>query len=231
MKKFLFIVVLFPLSIAFSQGRGSSNKFSGPIRDSIRTSWSINVGSSFFNAGTSLNDHFSPGSHVSVRFGYHFLKSSKLLNGSIGLQYSEDAFGLKDEKLAFFDGALTYAPLVVDNFGGVQVKLRSLAVPLLLAIHARDVKNLNRFKLELGVLSAFNFKNVAQGITYIDESVKYKIREKFDLDMPKLKFSALAVLSYRNIAAFYEYGIQPNFDGTYFNVARSSVGLSIFIRL
>jgi hypothetical protein len=102
---------------------------------------------------------------------------------------------------------------------------------LLVALQARDVDVLDRFKLELGFLPAFNFKEVAQGMTYVDQSITYKIREKFDLDMPQIKFSLLGVLSYRNIALFYEYGLQPNFAGTHFNVARSSVGASFFIRL
>lgn len=214
----------------FSQ-RGSSNKFNGPIRDSVRSSWSLNVGSSFFNVGSVLDEHFTPGSHVSFRFGYHFFKSSKLLNGSIGLQYSEDAFSLTNEKLVPVDGELTYEPIVVDDFGGLQVKLRSIAIPILFAIHPRDVDFLNRFKLELGFVPAFNFKEVAQGITFVDNSITYKTREKFDLDMPQVKLSALAVLSYRNVAAFYEYGLQPNFKGKHFNVARSSIGLSFFLRL
>lgn len=227
--KSILLVVFFVFSVVcFGQNRGI---WTEPMDESTRISLSLNLGDCFFNPGTTFDERFSSGLHVSGRFGYHLLRTSKLLNGSIGFQFAEDGVALTNEKVILDNGEITYQDLNVDEFGGVQLKFKSIGIPLLISIHARDVNFLNRFKLEFGFIPSYNFRTVNQGITYVDNEVNYKQREKFELDQPLFRFSLLGTLSYKNFAFFYEHGLQPGFSGMHFNAARSTVGGSFFIRI
>lgn len=188
---------------------------------------SFNLGASMINPGNVNYDRYSPGVHWSVRLRLKFAKSSNLVNGSIGLQFSEDGYTLNQEKLIPGE-VLTYEPINVEDFGNVQVKMRSLSVPLLIEFRARKVRFLNRFKLETGLMLGWNASRVIQGISFTENDIVHKRKEKFDLDLPFWKTGWLTVLSFDNISVFYEHGFGNGTSSDHFNVARSSMGLSLF---
>ena len=66
-------------------------------KDTSRLLVQFNLGQSSFKSDKPISNDFSPSIHYDIKLMFKFVKNPKLINGAIGIQFSESMFDLGDQ--------------------------------------------------------------------------------------------------------------------------------------
>ena len=146
---------------------------------------------------------------------FRFVKNPKLINGAIGIQYSENKFDLGDQYANISNEGVILLPTGYNNLTFNRITLRSWSIPIMLYIRAREVPFLNKFKFGVGFIPGLNLENGIQKTKYHVDDKNYILKESSDFNMRHLRASLLFELSFNNFSFFYELGI--NQDSSLYN--------------
>jgi hypothetical protein len=176
-------------------------------KDTSRRLLQFNFGQSAFKNNKPISDDFLPSVHYDIKLMFKFLKNPKFINGAIGIQFSENMFNVADQYADISDEGIVLSPSGYNDLKYNRIKLRSLSIPMMIYIRPREVRFLNKFKLGVGFIPGFNFKNGIQKKKYQVDDKNYILKESSDFDMTDLRASLMFELSFNNLSFFYELGI------------------------
>ena len=175
----------------------------------------FNLGQSSFKSDKPISNDFLPSMHYDIKLMFRFVKNPKLINGAIGIQYSENKFDLGDQYANISNEGVILLPTGYNNLTFNRIILRSWSIPIMLYIRAREVPFLNKFKFGVGFIPGLNLENGIQKTKYHVDDKNYILKESSDFNMRHLRASLLFELSFNNFSFFYELGI--NQDSSLYN--------------
>ena len=203
-------------------------------KDTSRLLVQFNLGQSSFKSDKPISNDFSPSIHYDIKLMFKFVKNPKLINGAIGIQFSESMFDLGDQYADISEegggtgsSSITISPSGYEGLIYNRIKLRSLNIPIMLYMRAREVHFLNKFKFGVGFIPGLNLENGIQKTKYKVDDKNYILKESSDLNMRLLRASLMFELSFNNFSFFYELGINQDSSLYNFTEGINKIGMGI----
>lgn len=186
-----------------------------------------NVGESYFKSYALISNDFRPSFQYDIKLMFKFIKNPKLINGAIGVQFSENTFSLKDQYAIISEDGIALTPLNFDELIYNRIRMRSINMPVMLHLRARNVNFLKKFKFGVGVVPGFNFSNGLQKTNYTLADRAYVLKEKSDFDMTTIRGSFLFEIFFNNLSLYYEHGINAPGGSQNFTTGINKLGFGI----
>lgn len=212
MKKFLIILSLSFINCNLHAQTGVAGSilymlYNPDYEDTNRAYGQANFGANSFKNYSDLAQDFKSSYQYDIKLMFKFIKDPKLINGAIGIQFSENNFNLENQYADIFDNGVVLEPIGVNNVIFNRVKMRSINIPIMMHLRARDVNVLNKFKFGVGIVPGFNFQEGVQKTRYSIGDKRYLLKERSNFDLSTYRGSFLFEIFFNNITFYYEHGI------------------------